>query len=78
VALTDYEADDLPWGGVWNATIQRLLLVEMLEFTEEDPNKIIYQTQMAGIEWDKAMSMVYQRGIKQERQLSNMFSTGGV
>lgn len=77
VALTDYEADDLPWGGVWNATIQRLLLVEMLEFTEEDPNKIIYQTQMAGIEWDKAMSMVYQRGIKQERQLSNMFSAEG-
>ena len=78
VALTDYENDDLPWGGIWNKTIQNLLLVEMLEYGKENSDKILYHTQMARLEWEKAMSMVYQRGIRRERQVSNMFTAEGI
>ena len=78
-ALTDYDANDLPWGGIWNRAIQRLLIVELLGIpSKENVGKIEKQLGLVGIEWDKAMSMVYQRGVRQERQVSDMFSIGGI
>lgn len=74
-ALTDYDNDDLPWGGIWNQAIQRLLVVEILEILERDNSR---QAILADIEWDKAMNMVYARGIRQRRQVSDMFTIEGV
>jgi len=74
-ALTTYATDALPWGGIWNRTIQRLLIVEMMEILEVDSSK---QAVLADIEWDKAMIMVYARGVRKERVVSNMFSVEGI
>lgn len=75
VSLTNYDADDLPWGGIWNRTIARLLMVELLEIANRDSSR---QAVFVQLEWDKAMSMVYHRGVRKEKQISNMFSVEGV
>jgi len=74
-ALTSYDEDALPWGGIWNRTIQRLLVVEMMEILEVDSSA---QALIAQIEWDKAMNLVYVRGVRKERVISNMFSVEGI
>ena len=74
-ALTDYDEDALPWGGIWNRVIQRLLVVEMLEILERDNSR---QAIFADIEETKAMNMVYIRGVRPKRQASSMFSIEGV
>lgn len=79
-ALTDYEGDALPWGGIWNRAIGTMLILELLEVAKEDPQsyKVLRYQQKAAMEWDKAMSMVYVRGIRREKQVSNMFSIGDI
>lgn len=73
--LTDYSADDFPWGGIWNRAIERLLVVEMLAIQGKDPS---IHASFASTEWDNALKMVYARGIRQEKVVSNMFSISGV
>lgn len=74
-ALTAYDTDALPWGGIWNTAIQRLMVVEMLEILERDNSR---QAMLAEIEWDKAMNITYARGVRQYRQTSDMFSIDGI
>ena len=74
-ALTDYDTDDLPWGGIFNRAIQRLLVVEMMEVLEWDNSR---QALLAEIEMNKAMNMVYVRGVRQRKVVSNMFSVEGI
>jgi len=71
-ALTTYDTDALPWDGIFNRVIQRLLIVEALETLERDNSR---QAMLAEIEMGSAMSMVYMRGIRIRRQISDMFST---
>lgn len=73
--LTDYDNDDLPWGGIWDRVIQRLLVVEMLEVLERDNSR---QALLADIEENSAMNMVYKLGVRPKRQVSDMFNIGGV
>ena len=73
--LTGYDDDDLPWGGIWNRAIERMVVVEALEILELDNSR---QAIFAGIEWDKAMTMTYARGIRRERVVSDMFSVEGI
>lgn len=74
-ALTNYTTDNLPWNGIWNRAIERLLVVELLEIMGKDSTR---QASLVSFEWDKAMNMVYQRGIRREKVVSNMFSIGGI
>jgi hypothetical protein len=73
--LTGYDDDDLPWGGIWNRAIERMVVVETLEILELDNSR---QAIFAGLEWDKAMAMTYARGIRRERVVSDMFSVEGI
>ena len=73
--LTDYDNDTLPWDSIWNQAIQRALVVETLEILELDNSR---QAILAESEWDKAMSMTYARGVRQERVISNMFTVEGI
>lgn len=74
-ALTNYDTNTLPWGGIFNRAIERLLVVEMLEILERDPSR---QAVLADIEMNKAIQMVYVRGLRQRKVISNMFSVGGI
>ena len=74
-ALSNYSKDDFPWGGIFNRAIERLLIVEMLEMQGKDASLHFGFAQQ---ELDRAMEMVYTRGIKRERVSSNMFSIGGI
>lgn len=71
--LSNYTTDDLPWGGVWNRYIERMLIVEYLEIKEKDSSR---QAALAQLEWGKAMEMTYARGIRREKVVSNMFIEG--
>jgi hypothetical protein len=73
--LTDYDTDALPWGGIFNRVVERLLIVEMLEVLELDNSR---QAVFAEIETNKAMTMVYNRGIRRRRVTSDMFSIEGI
>lgn len=70
-ALTDYDADALPWGGIFNRYIQRMLVFEMKEVLERDNSR---DAVMAQMKLNQAMNMVYARGIRRRRQASDMFS----
>ena len=74
-ALTTYATDALPWDGIFNRFIQRMLIVEMMEILEVDSSR---QALLADIEMDKAMNLVYARGVRREKVVSNMFSIGGI
>jgi len=74
-ALTDYDTDTLPWGGIFNRAIQRLLVVEMLEVLELDSSR---HALLAEIEMNKAMGIVYARGIRRRKIMSSMFTAEGV
>jgi len=74
-ALTTYATDALPWGGIFNRFIERMLIVECLEILERDNSR---QAMLAGIERDKALNMVYARGVRKEKQVSNMFTVEGI
>jgi len=79
-ALTDYSADDLPWGGIWNRAIGQLVEIELLE-TANNPQwqkKILRKLSLAKAERDRVISMVYRRGVRRERQVSDMFSIEGI
>lgn len=79
-ALTDYDIDNVPWGGIWDIFVERKLTVELLEI-ENDPklqNKIVRLFSVSQMEFDKAMTMVYHRGIRREKQVSRLFSIGGI
>lgn len=73
--LDDYDADDLPWDGIFNRFIMRALTVEMLEILERDNSR---QAIFAEIENNKALNLVYARGVRREKQVSSMFSIGGI
>ena len=73
--LDDYDDDDLPWGGIFNRYIQRALVVECLETLERDPSR---QGILADMEWGKALNLVYARGLRKEKQVSDMFSVEGI
>jgi len=73
--LTDYDADDLPWGGIFNNYIQRMLVYEMKEILEMDNSR---DSAMAQMEINQAMNAVYIRGIRHRRQKSDMFSVEGL
>lgn len=73
--LTNYDTDDLPWGGVFNRYIQRMLVFEMKEVLEMDNSR---DAAMAQIELNSAMNMVYIRGIRHRRAISDMFSIGNI
>lgn len=75
-ALTDYDNDDFPWNGIWNRYIGTMLLRELMELMEKEPSAL--HLYLSRIEWDKAMVMVYTRGIRRERQVSDMFSVEGI
>ena len=74
-AMTTYATDALPWGGIFNRFIERMLVVECLEILERDSSK---QAVLAEIEMNKAMSLVYARGVRREKQVSSMFNIGGI
>ena len=74
-ALTSYDSDDLPWDGIWNRAIERLLVVETLEILERDVSR---QALLADMEWHRAMNLVYARGVRRYRQKSDMFSIEGI
>lgn len=73
--LTDYDADALPWGGIFNRYIQRILTWEMKEILEMDSFR---DSAMAQIEMNIAMNMVYARGVRHHRQTSDMFIVEGI
>lgn len=75
IQLTDYDADDLPWGGVFNRYIQRMLVFEMKEVLEMDNSR---DAAMAAIELNSAMNMVYIRGVRHRRVISDFFSIEGL
>ncbi len=74
-AMATYADDDLPWENIWNQYIERMLIIEMKETQEADTSR---QSVLAQIEWDKAMNLVYARGIRQEKVVSNMFAIEGI
>lgn len=74
-AITNYTTGTLPWGGIFNRYIERQLVIEILEMQEKDTSMSMFHAQT---EWDKAMTMVYNRGIRRERQASDMFSIGNI
>jgi hypothetical protein len=74
-ALTDYDTDTLPWGGIFNRAIERLLTIEMMEILDLDNSR---HSMLADIEMDKALTMVYNRGIRRRKVMSNMFSIEGI
>ena len=73
--LTDYDANTLPWGGIFNRVIERLLVIEMLEILELDNSR---QAALAEIEMHRAMGLVYIRGIRRRKVISDMFSVEGI
>jgi hypothetical protein len=70
-AMATYASDSLPWENIFNSYIQRKLIVEMLEASENDGSR---QLALSQIDWVNAMNLVYSRGIRQERASSDMFS----
>lgn len=73
--LTNYTSDDFPWRGIFNRAIERLLIVEMLEMQGKD---VTLHFGFAQQELDRAMQTVYDRGIRQDRVSSDLFSVGGI
>lgn len=73
--LTDYDNDDLPWGGIFNRYIQRMLVWEMKEILEMDSSRDAAMSQM---ELNQAMNIVYLQGIRHHRQASDFFSIGNI
>jgi len=73
--MSTYATDTLPWGGIFNQYIQRMLIFEMKEILEMDNSR---DALMAEIELGEAMNMVYARGVRKRRQVSDMFSVGGI
>ena len=55
--------------------IDEIFIVEMLEILELDNSRHAY---LAQIEWNNAMNLVYSRGIRQEKAVSDMFSVEGI
>lgn len=74
-AMATYASDSLPWENIFNSYIQRKLIVEMLEASENDGSR---QLALSQIDWVNAMNLVYSRGIRQERASSDMFSIEGI
>ena len=73
--MDTYATDNLPWENIWNSYIQRKLIVEMLEASENDGSR---QMAFAQVEWNNAMNLVYTRGIRQEKAVSDMFEIEGI
>jgi len=74
-AMSTYATDTLPWGGIFNRFIERMLIVECLEILERDSSR---QAVLAEIEHNKVMNLVFARGVRREKQVSNMFGLGGI
>jgi hypothetical protein len=74
-AMATYASDSLPWENIFNSYIQRKLIVEILEASENDGSR---QLALSQIDWVNAMNLVYSRGIRQERASSDMFSIEGI
>ena len=73
--MSDYNSDSLPWGGIFNQYIEKMLIVECLEVLEKNSSN---QMALANMEWNKALNMVYTRGLRKEKQVSDMFSVEGI
>jgi hypothetical protein len=73
--MATYASDSLPWENIFNSYIQRKLIVEILEASENDGSR---QLALSQIDWVNAMNLVYSRGIRQERASSDMFSIEGI
>lgn len=73
--MATYATDNLPWENIWNSYIQRKLIVEMLEATENDGSR---QLGLAQYEYVNAMNLIYARGVRQERAMSDMFIIEGI
>jgi len=74
-AMATFATDNLPWENIWNSYIQRRLIVELLEATENDASR---QLALAQYEWSNAMNLVFSRGIRQEKAISDMFLIEGI
>lgn len=74
-AITNYTADTLPWNGIWNRAIERLLVIELLEIVGINSAR---HSAFAQTEWNKALVMTYTRGMRREKIVSGMFSIEGI
>ena len=67
-------AADLPWKGMWNSVVQRLLVGDMLDTQDRDSTvQFIMATEIG----KNAMNATLRYGHRRRRQSSNMFSRGG-
>lgn len=73
--MSTYASDTLPFDGVFNQYIERMLVVECLEILEQDNSR---QAILAQMSYDKAMNRVYGLGLKPYKSISNMFSVEGI
>jgi len=74
-AMSSYDDDTLPWGGIFNAYIEQAIVVNALMSIEGFYQPYAVTAQMA---FDKAMQNVYSRGCRELRQQSDMFTAPGV
>ena len=74
-AMSTFATDALPWGGIWNLAIERMLIVECMEVQERDASR---HAVMSVVEWDKAMNITHKRGIRSRKQVSDLFSVNGI
>ncbi len=75
VALTDYASDNIPWLGIWNQFVRKMLIVEALEVSNVANDR---QRFLAELEHQRAMNLVFNHGVKRERVSSDMFSIQGI
>lgn len=73
--LTDVDNDDLPWAGLWNSVIERMLIFEALEIQERDVTR---HAIMVNDLWNQAMGKTLKRGCRPRKNNSDMFSVEGI
>ena len=65
----------LPWSGIFDRYVHKMLVVELLEIMERDNSRASI---LAGIEWNTAINTILKRGTKDMSQRSGMFSVEGI
>ena len=73
--MTTYDTDTLPWQGIWNQVIERLIASDMLEIQSRPGAREIV---LADILWNQAMNKTLSYGVRNRRQRSNMFCMAGM
>ena len=72
----DYPTSDLPWNGVWNEVICRMVVIELMEDRELDTTRHLLMLQNL---WEQATSQTYTFGTRQRGKISSdMFEAEGV